>query len=151
MWSELHAHSLEGILAAGSWLAGRNPRAPGMKKRCSGEPISGLPSQVGGAKLGGEGMGTPLAPRLRHCCLPALPASSIRGQHRAALPPLGPRMKVSVVSDSLRPHGLYSPWNSPGQNTGVGSLSLLQGNLPNPGIEPRSPALQADPGPRREF
>ena len=33
----------------------------------------------------------------------------------------------SVVSDSLRPHGLYSPWNSPGQNTGVGSLSLLQG------------------------
>ena len=33
----------------------------------------------------------------------------------------------SVVSDSLQPHGLYSPWNSPGQNTGVGSLSLLQG------------------------
>ena len=31
----------------------------------------------------------------------------------------------SVMSDSLRPHGLYSPWNSPGQNTGVGSLSLL--------------------------
>ena len=38
----------------------------------------------------------------------------------------------------------YSPQNSPGQNTGVGSLSLLQGNLPNPGIEPRSPALQED-------
>ena len=33
----------------------------------------------------------------------------------------------SVVSDPLRPHGLYSPWNSPGQNTGVGSLPLLQG------------------------
>ena len=33
----------------------------------------------------------------------------------------------SVVSDSLRPHGLYSPWNSPGQDTGMGSLSLLQG------------------------
>ena len=32
----------------------------------------------------------------------------------------------SVMSDSLRPHGLYSPWNSPGQNTRVGSLSLLQ-------------------------
>ena len=31
-----------------------------------------------------------------------------------------------------------------GQNTGVGSLSLLQGNLPNPGIQPRSPTLQAD-------
>ena len=30
---------------------------------------------------------------------------------------------------SLRPHGLYSPWNSPGQNTGVGSHSFLQGTL----------------------
>ena len=34
-------------------------------------------------------------------------------------------IKASVVSDSLQPHELYSPWNSPGQNTGVGSLSLL--------------------------
>ena len=33
----------------------------------------------------------------------------------------------SVMSYSLRPRGLCSPWNSPGQNTGVGSLSLLQG------------------------
>ena len=32
----------------------------------------------------------------------------------------------SVVSNSLRPHGLYSPWNSLGRNTGVGSLSLFQ-------------------------
>ena len=30
-----------------------------------------------------------------------------------------------VVSDSLRPHKLYSPWNSPGQNTGVGNRFLL--------------------------
>ena len=51
---------------------------------------------------------------------------------------------VSVMSESLQPHGLYSPWNSPGQNTGVGSLSLLQGIFPNPRIEPRSPTLQAD-------
>ena len=49
-----------------------------------------------------------------------------------------------VISDSLQPHGLYSPWNSPGQNTGLGSLSLSQGDLLNPGIEPRSPALQVD-------
>ena len=88
----------------------------------------------------------------------------------------------SAVSDSLWPHGLHSPWNSPGQNTGVG-ISLLQGispiwdwtqgthiagrfftswatresqkywsgypipspvDLPDPGIEPRSPALQTD-------
>ena len=32
----------------------------------------------------------------------------------------------SVLSDSLQPHGQYSPWNSQMQNTGVGSLSLLQ-------------------------
>ena len=33
----------------------------------------------------------------------------------------------------LRPHGLYSPWNSPGQNPGVGSCSLLQGIFPTQG------------------
>ena len=69
------------------------------------------------------------------------------------------------MSDSLQPHGLYSPWNSPGQSTGVGNLSLLQGIFPTqglnpglphyrqilyqpshkgPGIEPGSPALQVD-------
>ena len=36
----------------------------------------------------------------------------------------------SVVSVSPRPHGLHSPWNSPGQNTGMGSLSLLQEIVP---------------------
>ena len=45
----------------------------------------------------------------------------------------------SVMSDSLRPHGLYSPWNSPGQNTGVGSLSLLQGIFPTQGSNPGLP------------
>ena len=44
----------------------------------------------------------------------------------------------SVMSGSLRPHGLYSPSNSPGQNIGKGSLSLLQGIFPgqewNPGL-----------------
>ena len=33
----------------------------------------------------------------------------------------------SDVSSSSQPNVLYSPWNSPGQNTRVGSLSLLQG------------------------
>ena len=45
----------------------------------------------------------------------------------------------SVVSNSLWPHGLYSPWNSPGQNTGVGSLSLLQGFFPTQGSNPGLP------------
>ena len=42
------------------------------------------------------------------------------------------------MPDSLGPHGLYNPWNSPGQNTGVGSLPLLQGIFStqrlNPGL-----------------
>ena len=37
------------------------------------------------------------------------------------------RESGSVVSDSLWPHGLHSPWNSPGHKAGVGSRSLLQG------------------------
>ena len=45
----------------------------------------------------------------------------------------------SVVSNSLGPHGLYSPWNSPGQNTEVGSLSLLQGIFPTQGSNPGFP------------
>ena len=49
-----------------------------------------------------------------------------------------PSESRSVVSNSLRPHGLYSPWNSPGQDTRVGNLSLLQGIFPtqrlNPGL-----------------
>ena len=52
--------------------------------------------------------------------------------------------KVAVMSDSLWLYGLYSPWNSPGQSTGMGSLSLLQEIFPSPGIKARSPTLQAD-------
>ena len=48
------------------------------------------------------------------------------------------RESLSVVSDALRPHG-HTPWNSPGQNTGVGSLSLLQGIFPTQGPNPGLP------------
>ena len=57
----------------------------------------------------------------------------------------------SVMSDSLRPRGLQptrflSPWDSPGNPPipNVGLPFLPPGDLPNPGIEPGSPALQAD-------
>ena len=43
---------------------------------------------------------------------------------------------VIAQSSSLWLHGLHSPWNSPGQNTGVGSLSLLQGIFPTQGSNP---------------
>ena len=54
-----------------------------------------------------------------------------------------------VISNSLQPCGLQSarllcPQDFPGKNTGVGCHALLQGNLPNPEIELRSPALQSD-------
>ena len=41
-----------------------------------------------------------------------------------------------VMYHFLWPHGLYIPWNSPGQNTGVGSLSLLQEIFPTQGSNP---------------
>ena len=44
-----------------------------------------------------------------------------------------------VMSDSLQPHELYSPWYSPDQNTGTGSLSLLQGIFPTQGSDPGLP------------
>ena len=40
------------------------------------------------------------------------------------------RESHSVMFGSLQPHGPYCPWNSPGQNTGVGNCSLLQGIFP---------------------
>ena len=44
----------------------------------------------------------------------------------------------SGMFDSATPWTVCSPWNSPGQNTGVNSLSLLQGVFPtqesNPGL-----------------
>ena len=46
-----------------------------------------------------------------------------------------PSESCSVVSNSLQPRGLYSPWDSPGQNTGVGSLSLLWGIFPTQGLK----------------
>ena len=40
------------------------------------------------------------------------------------------------MSNSLRPHGLNSPWNPLGQNTGVGGLFLHQRNFPTQGLNP---------------
>ena len=55
----------------------------------------------------------------------------------------------SVTADSLRPHGLEPAGSSVhgdslGKNIEVGCHALLQGNLPNAGIQPRSPPLQED-------
>ena len=65
--------------------------------------------------------------------VPALWVDSLPQSHHS-------KCKVKVTqSDSLWPHGLYSPWNSPGQNTGVGNCSLLQGIFPTQGLNPGLP------------
>ena len=45
-------------------------------------------------------------------------------------------VKVAQSCPTLWPHGLYSPWNSPVKNTGVGCHSLLQGIFPTQGLNP---------------
>jgi len=52
---------------------------------------------------------------------------------------LGESESCSIVSHSVQPRGLYSLRNPPGQNTGVGSLSLLQGIFPTQGLNPGLP------------
>ena len=54
------------------------------------------------------------------------------------------------MSDSLRLHGLLSPWNSPSQNTGVGSCPLLQGIFPTQGWNPGLPRSRWLKCPRAE-
>ena len=56
------------------------------------------------------------------------------------LPLDGSEVKVTqLCPDSWRPHGLYSPWNSPSQNIGVGCCSFLQRVFPTQGSNPGLP------------
>ena len=94
-------------------------RIPGM-----GEP-SGLPS-----------MGLQSQTRLKWLSSPKITLDSLRTN----IPCLVSESEShSVMSDSWWPHGLYSPWNFPGQNTGVNSLSFLQGIFPTQGSIPGLP------------
>ena len=59
-----------------------------------------------------------------------------------SLTALSLKVKVKVAQSGLTlcgPHGLYNPWNSLSQNTGVGSLSLLQGIFTTQGSNPGLP------------
>ena len=61
------------------------------------------------------------------------------------LPAVGLRLERNVRNGDqktrtvCKAHGLYSPWNYPGQNTGVGSHSLLQWIFPTQGLNPGLP------------
>ena len=65
-------------------------------------------------------------PCLLHWQVDSLPLSHLESEN-------------DCMSNSLQPHGLYSAWNSPGQNTRVVSLSLLQGIFPTQGSNPGLP------------
>ena len=79
-----------------------------------------------------------------HCLSGAAHPSSPRGPRHSESENVSPL----DMSSSLQPHGLepirlLCSWDSPGKNTGVG-CHCSPGDLPDPGIKPRSPALQAD-------
>ena len=73
----------------------------------------------------------------RHQCQTALPSPKAAHMPPSAaecggrVPSKSESESRSVVSNFLQPCGLYSPCNSPGQNTRVGTLSLLQGSFPD--------------------
>ena len=61
-----------------------------------------------------------------------------------SVPGLMSEWSRSVVSDSLRPRGLwptrlFHPWDFPGKNTGVGCHFLLQKIFPTQGLNPGLP------------
>ena len=49
------------------------------------------------------------------------------------------KVKVKVTQSCPTLQGVHRPWNSPGQNIGTGSLSLLQGIFPTQGSNPGFP------------
>ena len=75
-----------------------------------------------------------------HWQVDSLPLS----QQRSPFNHLSVHFSCSVVSDSLRPHGLQTArllcsWNFPGKSTGVGCYFLLQGIFPTQGLNPGLP------------
>ena len=93
-----------------------------------------LRGSLNGRRIWGR-MNTDICMAESLCCLPEIYITLLVGYT-----PIKIKLKkkksesCSVVSDSLRPHGLYSPWESPGQNTGKSSLSLLQRIFPTQGL-----------------
>ena len=107
----LHTHSLSHVrLFATLWIeAHQGPLLMGLSQQ---KYWSGLPFYF---------PGDPPDPGIKPRS-PALKAEPLLSEP----PGKGREVSLPVVSDSLRSHGLYCPWDSPGQNTGVGSLSFLQ-------------------------
>ena len=65
--------------------------------------------------------------------------SSLQFGHVCIVPLAKVKVKITLSCPTLcNPMDCIS-WNSPGQNTGVGSLSLLQGIFPTQGLNPGLP------------
>ena len=130
------AEPMSGSGTPGSSLGPLLARRPSSQKpsplRRSPGAVPAVARGLKAAKPSGNLLKTP--PRTKpqtaysSCC-----PSTVQGGCRSKKGKVKCSDRGSVVSDALRPHRLYSPWNSPGQNTGVGSLSLLQGIFPTQG------------------
>ena len=67
----------------------------------------------------------------------SLPGSSVHGIFQARVLEWGAiYIQITSYPNVSR---LYSPWNSPGQNTGLGNISLLQRIFPTQGSNPDLP------------
>ena len=65
------------------------------------------------------------------------PFPSPRDLPNPGIKPGSPALQAdALLSEPPGKHGLYSPWNSPSQNTGMGSFSLLQGIFATQGLNP---------------
>ena len=101
-------------------------------RQAIGPGALGRPRGIGwrGRWEGGLGWGTHVNPWLFHFNVWQNPLQFKKKSALVTLPGVSVCESHSDMSDSLRPHRLYSPWNPPGQNTGVGNHSLLQGAFP---------------------
>ena len=123
-WTSLQVSIIQDITSQAPALQKGQHLFPGLALRwsCHTRPSANPshPAQVGNSLL----------TCLLHVCSSTGPSgpsegAQVRGQ--------GVKCYCPLLADFRISHGLYSPWNSPGQNTGVGTLSLLQGIFPTQG------------------
>ena len=113
--SESESHSVVSSSLAAIYLKSALPGTKSLLRRCQGR----------GAPPVGWAIHSTLLPSTDSAC----PWAAVSlGPVSLAAPPT-----PTQSSDFATPRTIHSPWNSPGQNTGVGSLSLLQGIFPTQG------------------
>ena len=141
-WRMITLQYWDGFCQTSTQISHRHPRVPAPLNPCSHLP----PHPIH--------LGCPRAQALGSCVIHQASTGSlfyiwqcirfsaiVLNHSNLLLLPLSPKVSLYIceskkwkcssdVPDSLRPHGLHSPWNCPGQNTGVDCFSLLQGIFP---------------------